>query len=63
MDYILNEFKKAKKEYINNVIFAPMFNSGWAKMSKYYSKTDKTLAYVAVIVLHLSRKWKWIEKH
>jgi hypothetical protein len=40
-----------------------MFNSGWAKMDKYYKLTDKTPVYIAALVLYPSRKWKYIEKH
>jgi hypothetical protein len=32
-------------------------------MDKYYKLTDKTLVYVAAMVLYPSRKWKWIDKH
>ena len=63
MDYILGEFEKAKQWHKDDPIFAPMFNSGWAKMAKYYGKTDKTPAYIAALVLHPSRKWRWVEKH
>jgi len=62
-DYILDLFKKIKTEYKDNLTFVSMFNSGWAKIDKYYKLTDKTPAYITVIVLHPSRKWKWIKKH
>jgi len=63
MDYILGEFEKAKQWHKDNPIFVPMFNSGWAKMAKYYGKTDKTPAYIIALVLHPSRKWRWVEKY
>jgi len=62
-DYILALFERYKDEYKDAPTFATMFNSGWAKMEKYYKLSDKTPAYVAGIVLHPGRKWKWIEKH
>jgi hAT family C-terminal dimerisation region len=62
-DYILSLFERLKTQYKDDPTFASMFNSGWAKMDKYYKLTDKTPAYVAAMVLHPSRKWKWIEKH
>jgi hypothetical protein len=62
-DYILALFERMKTEYKDDPTFALMFNSGWAKMDKYYKLSDKTPAYVAVMVLHPSRKWRWIEKH
>ena len=62
-DYILALFERMKTEYKDDPTFASMFNSGWAKMDKYYKLSDKTPAYVAAMVLHPSRKWRWIEKH
>jgi hypothetical protein len=32
-------------------------------MNKYYELSDKTPAYVAAIVLHPGRKWKYIKKN
>ena len=40
-----------------------MFNSGWAKLNKYYTTTDETPAYVAALVLNPRWKWGYIEKH
>jgi len=62
-DYILDLFKKMKTEYKDDPTFVSMFNSGWAKMDKYYKLTDKTPVYIAAMVLYPSRKWKWIKKH
>jgi hypothetical protein len=38
-----------------------MINLGWQKLEKYYRLSDRTPAYAASIVLHLWRKWKWID--
>jgi hypothetical protein len=62
-DYILSLFKKHKDVYKDDPTFTTMFNSGWKKMNKYYELSDKTPAYVAAIVLHPGRKWKYIEKN
>ena len=32
-------------------------------MNKYYELSDKSPAYITAIILHPSRKWRWIEKH
>ena len=40
-----------------------MFNSGQAKIDKYYKLTDKTPVYLTALVLYLSRKWRYIKKH
>lgn len=63
IDYILAQFEKLKGVHKDNPIFSPMFNSGWAKMDKYYRLSDNTPVYVAALVLHPSRKWRYIEKH
>jgi hypothetical protein len=62
-DYILSLFEKHKDIYKDDPTFATMFNSGWKKMAKYYELTDRTPVYIAAIVLHPSRKWRYIEKN
>ena len=62
-DYILQQFESEKTKYKDDPIFAPMFNSGWKTMNKYYNLFDKTPVYAAALVLHPSRKWRHIEKH
>jgi hypothetical protein len=62
-DYILALFERYKVEYKDDLTFAIMFNSGWKKMNKYYELTDKSLAYIAAIILYPGRKWRWTEKH
>ncbi|EJP61009.1 transposase-like protein [Beauveria bassiana ARSEF 2860] len=42
---------------------APMYNSGWAKLDKYYRLTDESPAYVAAIVLHPSYEWHYIHEN
>ncbi|KAG8664851.1 uncharacterized protein FPOAC1_013631 [Fusarium poae] len=42
---------------------APMYNSGWAKLDKYYRLTDESPAYVAAIVLHPLHKWHYIQEN
>ena len=56
MDYILALFKKLKAEFKDNPIFSLMFNSGQAKMDKYYRLSDSTPVYVTTLVLHPSQK-------
>ena len=62
-DYILSLFEKHKVIYKDDPTFATMFNSGWKKMAKYYKLTDRTPVYITAIVLHLSRKWRYIKKN
>jgi len=63
MDFILGHFEDAKNKYTDDPIFAPMLNSGWAKLVKYYRASDRTPAYIAALILHPSRKWRWVERH
>lgn len=62
MDFILERFEQAKDEYKDDPIMAPMFNSGWAKMEKYYTLTEESSAYIAALVLRPSYKWNYITK-
>jgi hypothetical protein len=50
-DYILALFKKLKAEFKDNPIFSLMFNSGKAKIDKYYRLSNSTPVYVAALVL------------
>ncbi len=62
MDFILAHFKKAKVTFIDDEKLRQMLNSGWAKIEKYYGKSDKSPAYTATIVLNPSRKWQYIDR-
>jgi len=63
MDFILEQFEQFKEIYKHNKTMASMFNSGWAKMEKYYNLTDESPAYIAAIVLDPNSKWKYIESN
>jgi hypothetical protein len=60
MDFVLAQFKAGKEAYIDDLIMVLIYNSGWAKLDKYYRLTDKLPAYIAVIVLYPSHKWHYI---
>ena len=40
MDFVLAQFEAGKEAYAKDLIMAPMFNSSWAKLNKYYCLTD-----------------------
>lgn len=63
MDFVLAQFEAGKETYADDRIMAPMYNSGWAKLDKYYRLTDESPAYVAAIVLHPSHKWHYIHEN
>jgi hAT family C-terminal dimerisation region len=57
MDFLLEQFETAKCTYINDPFMSPCCNSGWAKLDKYYSLTERSPVYIAALVL--SPQWKW----
>ena len=63
MDFVLAQFEAGKEAHVDDLIMAPMYNSGWAKLDKYYRLTDESPAYVTAIMLHPSHKWHYIYKN
>ncbi|KAI8404246.1 hypothetical protein FOFC_15741 [Fusarium oxysporum] len=63
MDFVLAQFEAGKEATMNDPVMAPMYNSGWAKLDKYYRLTEESPAYVAAIVLHPSHKWHYIQEN
>jgi hypothetical protein len=63
MDFVLVQFEAGKEVTIDDPVIAPIYNSGWAKLDKYYRLTDKSPAYVAAIMLHPSHKWHYIQEN
>ena len=49
MDYLLSLFEEAKTRYGNDPFMASRVNSAWSKLDKYYTKTNDSAAYVAVL--------------
>lgn len=43
-------------------ILCTNINLGWAKLMKYYTKTDLSAAYVAALILHPRYNWCWLKK-
>ena len=63
MDVMLAQFEAGKAANRDDPMLSLMYNSGWAKLDKYYRLTDESPAYVAAIVLHPSRKWHYIQEN
>lgn len=63
MDFVLEQFESFKEQHRDHAVLAPMFNSGWKKMEKYYTLTDDSPAYLAAIVLNPNFKWQYIQAH
>ncbi len=63
MDFILEQFELGKEQFKGDKTMAAMYNSGWAKMEKYYNLTEESPAYIAALVLDPNSKWKYVESN
>ncbi|TVY62384.1 putative AC transposase [Fusarium oxysporum f. sp. cubense] len=63
MDFVLAQLEAGREAAIDDSVMAPMYNSGWAKLDKYYRLTEESPAYVTAIVLHPSHKWHYIQEN
>ena len=63
MDFILDQLEQYKISWKNDARIASAINNAWAKMEKYYRKTEETPVYVATLVLDPKYKWGYIEKN
>ncbi|OAF60123.1 Phospholipase C [Pseudogymnoascus destructans] len=61
MDFLLEQFEDAKRVYAEDSFMSPCCNSGWAKLDKYYTLTDRSPVYIADLVLCPQWKWDYIE--
>lgn len=62
--YLLNRLEQAKTKYdqLKEDYFRINIQLAWQKADDYYSKIDKTPAYLAANVLHPQYKWQYIDK-
>ena len=51
MEFVLDHFEKGKILHVDDPFLGPYINSGWSKLNDYYALTNKSLVYVAAIVL------------
>jgi hypothetical protein len=69
MDFLLDQFESAKKEYgqsedgtrIADEYMLPCINAGWATMDEYYGLTDRSPVYIAACILVPSQKWTYFD--
>jgi hypothetical protein len=61
MDFLLQLFEEAKLEFISDDFMSTSLNAGWAKLDKYYTKTEDTPVYNAAVVLNPGFKWDYFE--
>jgi len=60
MDFLLKQFEAGKILYKDDKYMSPCCNSGWEKLEKYYSLTDRSPVYIAALVLCPQSKWDYI---
>lgn len=63
LDYLMEEFEAGKAAYQGDTLLATCFNSGWAKLDKYYTLTDETPVYSTAVCLHPSYKMAYFESN
>lgn len=61
MDFLLEQFEEGKIKYQDDAFMGPCCNSGWSKLEKYYSMTDRSPVYIAALVLCPQYKWEYID--
>jgi hypothetical protein len=57
VDFLLEQFEDGKRKYQDDIFMGPCCNSGWKKLDKYYSLTERSPVYIAALVL--CPQWKW----
>ena len=58
LNFLLKQFESRRTKHSDKPLRAS-FNSVWAKLDKYYSQTDKSLAYNSAVALHLLNKLEY----
>ena len=62
MDLLFNAYRDSEEEFSTDDRMGIMLTTGWAKLKKYYNKTDEIPVYIAALVLNPTIKWSYIEK-
>lgn len=60
MDILVRYFEKALSNHADDKEFSSRIQKGWEAFDKYYSKTDDCPLYAAALILHPSRRTKYI---
>lgn len=63
IDFLLEQFEDGKKKYQDDIFIGPCCNSGWKKLDKYYSLTERSPVYIAALVLCPQWKWEYIDNN
>jgi hypothetical protein len=63
LDFLLEQFEVGKVAHAGDTILLSCFNSGWAKLDKYYQLSDQSAANTAAVCLHPSSKLVYFERN
>ncbi|KAK9443900.1 transposase-like protein [Metarhizium brunneum] len=63
MDILLKHFEDAKETYSDNQRLINSIHMGWFVLDKYYFKTDETPVYSAALLLHPSKRLKYLRQN
>lgn len=58
-----NPLPPPPSESLADQFIAIAINNAWLKLDEYYTLTDRSIAYVAAVVLNPAHKWTYFEKH
>lgn len=61
MEFLLDSLEESKAQFINHRILKPCVEAAWNKLEKYYSLTERSVAYTAAMVLVPSQKWAFFD--
>lgn len=61
MDILVKHFEKQKNKHVNNPEFQNAILMAWYAFDKYYLLTDQVPAYAAALLLHPSRRRRYID--
>ena len=61
MDILVKHFEKQKSKHSNNTAFQNAILMAWYAFDKYYLLTDEVPAYAAALLLHPSRRTRYID--
>jgi hypothetical protein len=61
MDILVKHFEKQQRKYANKTGFKNAILMAWHAFDKYYSLTDQVPAYAAALLLHPSRRKRYID--
>ena len=63
MDILFKHFEQGKEKYASNQHLLNSIHMGWYIMAKYYQQTDSNPVYATALLLHPSKRRRYLEVH